>query len=216
MVEVKLEYEGKRSMQAIADDFKSQLSQKEIMKTAAYTLNQTANRVVGFELRSVTKLYTAKRKDLKDSIKVSKKASGTQGGLYASLSYTYKGISMYKFKNKGLDTKLGFVTYRKKIKGVQVEIKKGKTTLLKHAFIKTMPNGHRGIWMHGSYTGGKFVPEDVKTSKGKPKISEMKTASPFGMLTSNKMTSELRAYIDKNLPERFRILLQNKVNKLKK
>lgn len=213
MFKVEIRYEGNKSMKKIADEFKDQLSEEQIKKTAAYAVNITARRVMTLVRKEVKKDYTISNKYLERMTKLSKPASSSS--CFATVSYGYSTLPMIAFKHKSLDRNPGFVSYHKKIKGVQMEVKKGKTFILKHSFIKSMVSGHVGVWSHGRYLNGKFVASDERTPKNKPRITQIKTASPFTMYTSDKMDKRVLEYVDKNLTERFKALLQQKVNKLK-
>ncbi len=211
--EIKIEYEGNTDMNRIAKEFQGRLSEKEILRTAAFAVNITARRILGMLKKDVKKDYTITNKYLDRAAKLTKPASGSISGLYAVISYSPKTIPMSGFNFTDLNKSGEFVTYNKPVNGVRIEIKKGKQEILRHAFVKTMKSGHLGIWGHGSYKGGKFVPSDTRTGGGKPKITEMKTASPFTMYTNPKMDERILKAA-KQMPERYRALLQKKVDKL--
>lgn len=212
--EIKIEYEGHADMQRIAKEFEGKLSEKEILKTAAFAVNITARRILGMIKKEVKKDYTITNKHLDRAAKLTKPASGNRSGLYATISYSPKTIPMSGFKFSDLNKGGQFFSYNIPMNGVRIEIKKGKQEILRHAFVKSMKSGHLGIWGHGSYVSGKFVPKDMLTGGGKPKITEMKTASPFTMYTNPKMDNRIYDYVGTNMPNRFKALLQQKVNKM--
>lgn len=204
---VKITYEGNNSMMKIADEFRNKLSEKEILKTAAFTVNITARRIISQIKRDVKKDYTISNKYLDRSAKLSKPASGSINGLYAKIGYSVGTIPIIGFKTNK-------ITRNKQNDGVIVEIKKGKQQLLKHAFIAKMRSGHIGVFAIGSYVSGKFIYKRELTASNKQRITEMKTASPFTMYTS-KIMDERIIKASEQMPERFRALLEQKVNKLK-
>ena len=214
MFHIVISYEANKSMQDVAKRFEKVLSEKEILRTAAFAINTTARRVSTMVRKEVKKDYTISNKYLDRMSKLSKPAKGTQQGLYAELSYGYSTIPMVGFKFKDMNKGRGFVGYETKTQGVRVEIKKGKQTLLSHCFVKSMASGHLGLWGHGKYIGNKFVHLRETTSKGKIKITEMKTASPFTMYTNKAMSKRINDYVDKTLLSRFTALLEQKVKKL--
>lgn len=215
MFKISVEYEGNKSMQKVADEFRGQLSEKEIAKTAAFAVNTTARRVLSMVRREVKKDYTISNKYLKKMAVLSKPARGHASGLYAEVSYNFGTIPMIGFKHKDLNSKKQkFFAFNSKMKGVQIEIKKGKMLILKHAFIKSMASGHLGIWAHGQYMGKKFIPDNRTTSSGKLKITEIKSASPYTMYTSKVMSKKIQKYVDDSLTERFRAMLKIKLDKI--
>ena len=198
MFKIEIKNEGK-SMEKVAKEFNHILSQKEIAKTAVSAINITANRARGFVKRETKKEYSISNKWLDRVAKVTRKANPNASGIFAEISYSYKTIPMAGFKYKA----------NKKNKTVTVEIKKGVQKLLRHAFVATMRSGHTGIWSHGDYSNGKFVPNNAG------KITELRTASPFTMYTSKQLESKVSTFVGNSLASRYRALLQNKVNKLK-
>lgn len=213
MFRINITYEGQKSMREVEEDFKNLLSPKEIQKAAALTLNTTARRVLGMIKKEVKKDYTISNKYLDRAAKLTKPAKGTQQGLYAEVGYSFQTIPMIAFKHRDKN-KPGFVSFASKINGVQIEIKRGKSQLLRHAFIKTMSSGHEGIFAHGHYNKGSFVSAREFTSSKKPRITELKTASPFTMYTSKAMDQRVTDYVDKTMTERYRTFLQQRVNRI--
>jgi|WetSurMetagenome_2_1015567.scaffolds.fasta_scaffold267180_2 hypothetical protein len=215
MFRISVKYEGNKSMQKVADEFRGQLSEKEIAKTAAFAVNTTARRVLSMVRKEAKKDYTISNKYLQRMAVLSKPARGNASGLYAEVSYNFGTIPMVGFKYKNLNPKKQkYFAFNSKMKGVQVEIKKGKTMILRHAFIKSMASGHLGIWAHGYYKGKRFIPDNATTSSGKLKITELKSASPYTMYTSKSMSKKIQKYVDDSLTERFRAMLKIKLDKI--
>lgn len=206
MIKFNLTYEGKKTAGSVQREFANRLSEKEILKTTAFALNTTARRSQGFVKREVKKDYTTSNKYLDRMSKLSKPASGKQGGLYAEVSYSFKPVPMIGFRHK----------QNGKRSGVSVEIKKGKSILMKHSFIATMKSGHQGIFSSGSYVSGKFRPAYSRTSNKKTRITEMRTASPLTMATSKGLQPRIIKYIGQSLPSRLRAMLQRKVDQVTK
>ena len=212
-MQINVTIEGKKSIESIQKEFSNQLSEKQILKTTAFALNETSRKVISRSKKEIKQEYTVNNKYLDRMAKVKKPARGTQSGLYTEIHYRYSPVPMIGFKNKDKGTKKGI---RLKSGGVQVEILRGKQQLLKHAFISTMRSGHRGIFGRGSYINGKFIFSKERTSSGKSRISEYKTASPFTMGRNRNIESRMTAYVKQTLPSRTKALLQLKVDKLTK
>jgi hypothetical protein len=210
MFEIKLTYEGKQSMQKVAAEFKSKLSQDEIDKIAAHALNETGRKAAGRIRKFAKQDYTINNKYLQRAAKLIKPAG--RSSLYAEVGYSTQTVPMIAFTHREIGSPFG--KSNKSNSGVQVEIRKGKSSILKHAFIATMHSGHEGIFMHGHYQGSQFVQDNKKTSSGRPRITEIKSASPFIMYSNQEVQSMVNDYVDKTLAERFRVFLQQKVDKL--
>ena len=211
-MKISVSIEGKRAVQDIQKEFKDQLSEKQILKTTAFALNETSRRAISFVRKEVRKEYTVNNKYLKRMAKLGKPAKSTPSGLYAEVLYSYKPVPMIAFKFKAQSKKKGS---KSNLRNIQVEIRKGKQTLLRHVFIATMKSGHTGIWAHGQYQHGKFVYSRNKTASGKDRMSEMQTASPFTLGTNKDIEKRAIEQIQKTLPSRLRALLQQRVDKLK-
>lgn len=188
------------------------LSEKEILKTTAFALNETLKKTKPQIKKEIRAGYTIGRKYQDGMSEVTKKAKATQSGLYSELSLKNAPFPMVGFTYTDKKPK----NWRKGMPGgVEVQIKKGKPEILKHAFTATMPNGHTGIFQRGSYKSGKFVPGNVKMVTGKRKITELKTASPFGMFNNKDVQARITQTIKSQLPGRVKALLQQKIDKKK-
>jgi hypothetical protein len=220
MFRISVKYEGNKSMQKVADEFRGQLSEKEIAKTAAFAVNTTARRVLSMVRKEAKKDYTISNKYLQRMAVLSKPARGNASGLYAEVSYNFGTIPMAGFKYKNLNPKKQkYFAFNSKLKGVLVEIKRGKTQILRHAFVKSLASGHIGIFDHGKYEDKKFIRQNVLTGTtahggGKPLITELKSASPYTMYTSKSMSKKIQKYVDDSLTERFRAMLKIKLDKI--
>jgi|GEM_PF-171327 len=204
MFRVDITYEGKRSMKEVEREFHSLLSDKEIQKAAAKTINVTSRRVVGLMKKEVKKYYTINAKGLTEASKLSKPARGTKEGLYAEVSYSTSVIGLNRFKHN--NPRHG--------NPVTVEIKKGRPITYRHAFVRKMKSGHIGVFVSGSYVGKRFVPSNARTSSGKTRITNVQTASPYTMYSSKAMSKQITSYIDRTLAERYRVFLRQTVDKL--
>ena len=82
------------------------------------------------------------------------------------------------------ESRLPIIAFKPKQSGssISVAIHKGKTTMIRHAFVATMASGHKGVFSRGRYQKRVgFVPGREKTASGKIRITELMTASPFTM-----------------------------------
>lgn len=215
MFNVRVTYEGKKSAEVIQQKFKQHLSQKDILKTTAGALNDVAKRVKSSAKQEIRDKYTVKAKYLKKMTSI-KFARPTHGGLYAELSYNFKSVPLSGFYYKDLNKSGKKKLYGKMRRGVEVEIIRGKSQILRHVFVQMMPNGHVGVWASGYYKGKRFVPAITKTSSGKRKITEYKTTSPFRMATSPDIAKRLLGLAEQRLPSTLEAMLRAKANSIVK
>jgi hypothetical protein len=212
MIKVAVTYDGRRTIEQIQKEFERQLSPQQIRKVTAISLNDTARRSLSTVRKEIRADYTVSNKYLSRMARLSRRASPSS--LYAEISYSYMPVPLagFRFKDKN---KRGFVGYETTLGGVQVEIKAGQTKTLRHAFVKKMKSGHVGVWAHGHRQGKRYVfskPDYTKSKK--PRIFEMKTASPFTMAKKKEVERRLMLYIQEQAPKRLRGLLQSRVDKL--
>jgi hypothetical protein len=210
----KITFEGRQTVEEIQRKFKGQLSESEILKTTARALNETAKKVQGFIRKQVRQQYTISSKYLNRVSYINHYAKGQQTGLYANVVFSYQTLPMIAFAHSGVKNKKDQV--------ITVEIKKGKTETWRHAFIATMYNqkksgeyaNHEGIFAAGRYVGKRFEYDHSRTASKRQRITELKTASPFTLMTNKVIEKEVYAYIDRALPSRLEYFLQKKVDKM--
>lgn len=208
---VQITYEGKQSITDIQKKFKEHLSQKEILKSTAYAINRTADRVQAHIRVQVRKEYTIKNKSLEKMSNVSKMAAGETTRLYAHVSFSYLTIPMILFRYTGTVGEI-YNIKTKQLKPITVTIRKGQTKVFRHAFIRQKKNGSGlGIFSYGRYQDKKFVPD--LTLK---KQTELKSASPFTMAFSKGIQPKINDYVAKELPGRLQALLDRKLKKMSK
>lgn len=98
-----------------------------------------------------------------------------------------------------------------KLSGISIEVLKGKSSRLRHAFKATMPSGHKGIWVR-DITKPKVVPKRGRYAKTKIKrqpIKELFGLSIFSMFKGANVMDPLKKFIVTKLP----ILIQRYVDK---
>lgn len=202
---VNITYEGKHTVNEIQKRFREQLPEKEILKTTARALNETAKKVQGFIRKEVRKEYTVNNKYLDRMSSISKYAAGNSNALYAHVNFSYKPVPMIGFKHTGKPGQR---------KPISITVKKGKSATFRHTFIASLGSGHIGIFAPGSYNKGEFVYRNAQTSSGKTRITELKSASPFSMMHIKPMQAKIVEYVDKSLPSRLQYFLQKKLDKM--
>lgn len=217
MIAINLSQEAGKSISEIRKKFSGVLSKEQIDKTLAFTINETARRVISRGRKEMKQEYTINNKYLERYSKIPLKAS--TGFLEARIAFNYGTVPLIGFKHKDLNKRSQrYFAYNSKMNGVEVEIKKGAKKVWKHAFIKTMRAGntssHEGIYAHGYYSSGKFVNVDKKTRSGKSMMTELKTVSPFTMNTNTSAGKRMTAYINNTMPSRFEAIINNKLKKM--
>ena len=94
-------------------------------------------------------------------------------------------------------------------------IHKGKTTMIRHAFVATMSSGHKGVFSRGRYQKRiGFVPGREKTASGKLRITELMTASPFTMGISPDVRTDVAEFMGNEVTARVHGILTSCVNKI--
>jgi hypothetical protein len=205
-----VKYEGKTTFETISKGFEKYLSHQEIVRVTAFAINETVRKSLPVLNEALRKNYTVKLKGLKTVTKI-KYAAATDTGLWATVSFRANPIEMgyfnYTVRRKG-----------KRQNGVNVEIKKGRSVLMKHIWMQ--PNKyksksglekiHKTLVGRGSYIKGSgFV-------RGNTKETRMVGPSPFSMGLSKEVEKEMGTYIATSFPGRLQALLQQQVDKIGK
>lgn len=208
---INIEIENQNSLRNIQREFEKQLSSDQIMKATALALNDTSRRVITRTKSAIRKTYTVNKKYM-DRLTFMKPAKGTTYGLYVEIHYKYTPVPLIGFKYKSPKrTKI-----RPKAGGVRIEVLKGQSKMLNHAFIATMRSGHTGVFGNGYYKNGEFIHSKDRTGSGKTRITELRTASPFTMGRNKDIERSNIKFIESTLPERTRAILQRKIDNMSK
>ncbi|MHB1051373.1 MAG: phage tail protein [Bacteroidota bacterium] len=121
---------------------------------------------------------------------------GDRGSRYETFEMTIKGVSISlsyfsakQYRGKDVITRKGTTTRKRSatVQGVQVEVFKGRRTMLKSAFIQTAANGHMMVLRR---KGKGRYPIDMK--------SVISIASMFGdATTADKFEEDVMAFIER-------------------
>lgn len=193
--------EKRGEIERIQKEFKNLLSENEILRGTAQGLNSALSRTIPKINKQIKDKYNITQKYLSRMAVVVPKASAAR--LYGGIKINYSPIPLIAFKPKQTG---GNIT---------VTIHKGKTVVIHNAFITTMASGHRGVYSRGRYAKERgFIPETTKTTNGKVRITEIKTASPFTMGTSKSVVEEVSAFMGTEIVARVTGILIAKVNRI--
>jgi len=146
----------------------------DIRKAEISALNQVvreAKKVAADELNAV---YNIQKRDINRAIKVE---TAKAGNLRANLSVTGKKLPLIDF------------SARKNKQGVSIEIKRGGRKVLTHAFMPTMPTGHKGVFLRKGKTR---LPIQEKFTQSIPQF--------FG---SGNILNRIDEFVRRRLPELF-------------
>lgn len=202
-MEIIITQERRGEIERIQRDFKSLLSENEILRGTAQGLNSSLSRTIPKINKQIKSEYNIAQKYLSRMAVVSPKATATR--LYGGIKINYSPIPISGFKPK--QTR-GNIT---------VTIHKGKTIVIHNAFVTTMASGHKGVYSRGRYVKGRgFIPEVTKTSTGKIRITELKTASPYTMATGKSVAEDVQTFMEKEITARVTGILKSKINKIKR
>lgn len=212
--------EKRGEIRRIQQQFKNQLSPDVIKSKTAGAMNRALKDGITKGIKPEIKAnYNIPPKYIKDIARVNPRARGNM--LMGGIELNYKPIPVVAFKKNIKQTDLG----------VEVQIEKGKTTLVRHAFVATKgrtekfekgkrrgqvkidENSH--VFARGNYKKS-FVPSNERGSKGKSALSRMQTSSPFAMGLSKKVASKVLNIIGTEAVRGTQGALQNAVDKMSK
>lgn len=200
-MQIKITQEKKNEVERIQQEFKGKLSTNEILRGTAQGINSALSKSIPKINKGIKAKYNITQKYLSRMAVVSPKANS---------SALYGGIKI----NEG---KLPMIAFRPKQQGsvIAVSIHKGKAVTVRNAFIATMASGHTGVYSRGRYTKKTgFVPGREKTTSGKVRITELRTASVFTMGVSDDVAREVQNFMGNEVSARVHGILTSRVNKI--
>jgi len=181
-IDIRIETEKRGGIEAIQRKFKDKLSDSVILRSTAQAINSTMARAIQKINKEVKANYNITQKYLKRIADVKPKA--TSNALYSGIRLQYMTIPIIAFKPKQTSS------------GIDVAVRKGSPKSIRSAFVQKMPSGHEGVYARGRYQKGQgFVPGDIVNKKGRALITEIKTASPFTMGLSDKVSKQVTTFI---------------------
>lgn len=200
-MEIKITQEKRGEIERIQNEFRNKLSSNEILRGTAQGINSALSRSLPRINKRIKERYNITQKYLSRQAVVSPKAS---------VNNLYGGIKIN-------ENRVPLIAFRPKQSGasISVAIHKGKTVLVRNAFVATMGNGHTGVYARGRYqkrTG--FVPGREKTASGKIRITQLMTASPFTMGISPDVRTDVADYMGNEVTARVHGILTSRVAKI--
>ena len=186
--------EKRGEIEQIQRDFRRYLSPEEILRGTAQGVNSTLARAIPRINKAIKAEYLSRQ------AVVSPKAS---------IYRLYGGIRIN-------ESRLPIVAFRPRQKGgsVAVAIHKGKTVMVRNAFIATMPSGHTGVFSRGRYVRSGFQYGRERTASGKVRITERVTTSPLRMAISPEVRADVAAFIEREAAARVQGILISRVKKI--
>lgn len=201
-MEIMITQKRQKEIERIQREFQNLLSKNEILRGTAQGLNSALSRTIPKINKQIKSEYNIAQKYLSRMAVVFPKASAAR--LYGGIKINYFPVPVIAFKPKQTQS------------NITVTIHKGKNVVIHNAFITSMASGHKGVYSRGKYAKGRgFIPESIKTTGGKVRITELKTASPFTMGTSKSVAEEVSAFMGAESVARITGILKAKVNKIK-
>ena len=189
-MEIKITQEKRDEVERIQNEFRSKLSPNEILRGTAQGVNSALTRSIPRINKRIKERYNISQKYLSRQAVVSPKAN---------------------------ENRLPVIAFKPKQSGssISVAIHKGKTTMIRHAFVATMSSGHKGVFSRGRYQKRiGFVPGREKTASGKIRITELMTASPFTMGISPDVRTDVAEFMGNEVTARVHGILTSCVNKI--
>lgn len=200
-MEIRITQEKRGEIERIQNEFRNKLSPNEILRGTAQGINSALSRSVPRINKRIKERYNITQKYLSRQAIVSPKASSNN---------LYGGIKIN-------EDRLPIIAFRPKQTGssISVAIHKGKTVMIRNAFVATMASGHKGVFARGRYqkrTG--FVPGREKTASGKIRITQLMTASPFTMGISPDVRTDVSEFMGHEVTARVHGILTSRVNRI--
>lgn len=200
---MKIEFtqEKRGEIERIQREFRNSLSPNEILRATAQGINSALSRSLPRINKRVKAVYNIKQKYLSRVAVVSPKANSNT--LWGGIKINESRLPVFAFKPKQTGS------------SISVAIHKGKTVAIRHAFIATMANGHVGVFSRGRYIKRSgFVPAREKTDKGKIRITELFTASPFTMGVNKEVAQDVQQFMGNEVTARVHGILTDRVAKI--
>lgn len=200
-MEIKITQEKRGEVERIQHEFRNKLSTNEILRGTAQGINSALSRSIPRINKRIKQRYNITQKYLSRQAVVSPKANA--GSLYGGIKIN--------------ENRLPLIAFRPKQSGasISVAIHKGKTVVVRNAFIATMASGHVGVYARGHYqkrTG--FVPGREKTASGKIRITQLMTASPFTMGISPDVRADVAEFMGNEVTARVQGILTSRVARI--
>lgn len=200
-MELKITQEKRGEVERIQNEFRKKLSTNEILRGTAQGINSALSRSTPRINRGIKAKYNITQKHLSRRVVVSPKA--TSNSLYGGIKIDESRLPLYAFRP------------RQSGSSISVAIHKGKTVMVRNAFIATMASGHTGVYARGKYTKRTgFIPGREKTLSGKIRISELLTASPFKMGISPEVAQDVKEHMGNEVTARVHGILTSRVNRI--
>ena len=207
----------------ITRQFKNQLSERTINQKLAAAMNETMKKSATPKAKELTiEKYNLKKKHLKNVSEVSPKAY--YGQLKSGIKISTLPHSMIDFTPKWSRNKTA----------LSIQIIRGKTKVIRSAFIATMKSGHKGVFARGFYPGkGRdfiFGNEQSIIGKGRirddfgniiggektghVRITELRGPSPYSVVTNKGIGDRVQGTIGNNIVKRAEGILWNAIKKI--
>lgn len=207
-MELRFEQEVRGEVERIQQQFKDRLSADQILKITAGAINGVLQRSSIPRInKKVKEEYNITQKYLSRTAQLKPKATAYK--LWGGISLNDSPIPMIAFKPK----------WRRKKRNpsaLTVEIRKGRTEVVRHAFIATMASGHKGVFARGKYSKKKFEHGNEKTQSGKTRITQIHSPSPFKMATIRTVADDVREHMGIEVLKRVEGALQGAVDRIGK
>lgn len=200
-MKIKITQEKRGEIERIQNEFRKQLSPNEILRGTAQGINSALSRSIPRINKRIKERYNITQKYLSRQAIVSPKASSNN--LYGGIKINEERLPIIAFRPKQTGS------------SITVAIHKGKTVMIRNAFVATMASGHKGVFARGKYqkrTG--FVPGREKTASGKIRITQLMTASPFTMGISPDVRTDVSDFMGREVTARVHGILTSRVNRI--
>jgi hypothetical protein len=223
-MKIEIIQEKRGEIERIQKKFEKELSPRVIKQKTAAAMNKTMDKTASPKAKQLTiDKYNLRKKHLRNVSIVSPKAYA--GDLKSGLKISALPNSMIDFAPK----------WKRNKTSLSVQIMKGKTVVIRSAFIATMKSGHKGVFARGFYPGKRrgfvFGNEQSKQgigrrrddfgnivggdSTGNTRITELRGPSPFSVATNKGIGDKVHEAMGTEVLKRVEGILLDAVNKIK-
>lgn len=200
-MDFKITQEKRGEVERVQREFRGKLSEAEILRGTAQGINSALTKTVPRLNRAIKNRYNIQQKHLSKRAVVSPKANSNK--LYGGIKIDENRVPVHVFKP------------RQNGSNIIVAIRKGKTVIIRNAFVATMASGHKGVFARGQYSKRSgFIPGRQKTASGKVRITELFTASPLTMGISPEVRQDAQDFMGNEVSARVHGILTSRVNKI--
>lgn len=181
------------------------LNQAELGKVTSRAINRVIDQARAVAVKEIRKRYNINPKFLKDKI-------GDKENRYNALKVWKASSKNPTATLKAYGKPIPLIAFPSKqtSEGVEVSVFKGRSQVIKGAFLATMKSGHTSVFGRGDYRGNKFIPRNKRVRKW-PKPDNPITRLSTTSVRSAISTPGIISMMDKTVHDKFALRLERDI-----